>query len=107
MVAEIECEIDPLDFFYSIKKIEAQLGRLPNQRWAERIIDLDILLWDELVLLSDELSIPHSELPNRDFCLLPILEINNQATLPNNITIQSIYNNLKQNDRTIIRTFKY
>jgi 2-amino-4-hydroxy-6-hydroxymethyldihydropteridine diphosphokinase / dihydropteroate synthase len=58
-----------------IKAIEKKLGRVDRGKWAPREIDIDILAMDELVMQSQDLHIPHSELLNRDFALLPLAEL--------------------------------
>lgn len=60
------------------KSIEKAIGRLKksvNKQYADRIIDIDILLYDDLVLKTEELTIPHPHLHERDFVLTPLKEI--------------------------------
>ncbi|MEI8031862.1 MAG: 2-amino-4-hydroxy-6-hydroxymethyldihydropteridine diphosphokinase [Chlorobiaceae bacterium] len=60
------------------KKIEQELGRPEAyRRWSPRVIDLDILLYDNLSMSTPELTIPHPELPERKFVLIPLLDIAN------------------------------
>ena len=54
-----------------LKQIEQALGRLPGPRWSPRVIDLDILAWGGPQIQSEELTIPHRELLERPFALLP------------------------------------
>ena len=71
----LKTPISPEDFLQKIKGIEAELGRTPAPIWAPRVIDIDILAWDNLVYSSPTLTIPHKELLKRDFALKPLLEI--------------------------------
>lgn len=57
------------------KDIETSLGRTETIRWGPRIIDIDILLYENLILNTKELIIPHLELKKRDFFLVPLIEI--------------------------------
>lgn len=57
------------------KKIECQLGRLEGERWAPRIIDLDLILYDSLAVTSSTLTVPHAEMHQRGFVLLPLAEL--------------------------------
>ena len=75
IVAEIETAHKPLELLNAIKSIEESLGRTPSPRWGPRIIDIDIILWDDLVVESDEIMIPHTEFRNRAFVLAPMAEI--------------------------------
>lgn len=72
----IQTLLSPLELFHALKKIERTLGR-PEvyERWHPRRIDLDILLYGDAVIATDRLTIPHAELPNRKFVMLPLLEI--------------------------------
>lgn len=70
-----ETDLSPLEVLKLIKQIEQQLGREENQRWAPRIIDIDILTWDNCVIDQIGLKIPHAELLSRPFALWPLLDL--------------------------------
>jgi 2-amino-4-hydroxy-6-hydroxymethyldihydropteridine diphosphokinase len=57
------------------KQLEKEIGRTPTVRWGPRLIDIDILLIDDLVLESGGLTIPHPGLPERAFVLIPLADI--------------------------------
>ncbi len=82
LVIGIDYEGAPLDLFMELKNIEKKTGRGERARWHEREIDLDILLFGEIVIKTDELEIPHAELVKRDFVILPLLEINSNIIIP-------------------------
>ena len=65
----------PLEVFNQIKKIEKEIGRKALKKWHPREIDIDILIYEENEMSTDILQIPHKELLNRDFALLPLIEI--------------------------------
>src|ERR1043165_1393448 len=73
----VACETDlsPLEVLKLIKQIERQFGREENQRWAPRIIDIDILAWDNCVIDQIGLKIPHTELLSRPFALWPLVDL--------------------------------
>ncbi len=54
-----------------LKHLETELGRLPSVRWGPRLIDMDILFYDDLILDTPELIIPHPHLHERAFVLVP------------------------------------
>lgn len=58
-----------------LKQIERELGRVVTHRWGPRAIDLDILLYDDLVLATPNLTIPHALLHQRAFVLVPLHEL--------------------------------
>jgi 2-amino-4-hydroxy-6-hydroxymethyldihydropteridine diphosphokinase / dihydropteroate synthase len=70
-----ETDLSPLEVLKLIKQIERQLGRKESQRWAPRIIDIDILAWDNCVIDQIGLKIPHAELLSRPFALWPLLDL--------------------------------
>jgi 7,8-dihydro-6-hydroxymethylpterin-pyrophosphokinase len=58
-----------------LKSVEHQVGRTVTQKWGPREIDLDILFYNDLIFSNDEITIPHKDLLNRDFVLVPLFEI--------------------------------
>lgn len=74
-VAKVTTLLSPLHLLNSLKSIENQMGRERTERWGPRIIDLDILLYEDFVLESQELTIPHKNLHRRRFVLEPLCEI--------------------------------
>ena len=75
-VIELETERLPQDLLYLLKSIEKKVGRIDIPiKWAPREIDLDILLYDTLIVSTDELILPHPLLHERIFVLEPLCEI--------------------------------
>ncbi|HET89914.1 MAG TPA: GTP cyclohydrolase I FolE2 [Chloroflexi bacterium] len=75
VVCAVESDLSPPDLLRFLKWIEKRMGRTASFRNAPRPIDLDILLYDDLVLQSDELAIPHPRMHERAFVLVPLAEI--------------------------------
>jgi 2-amino-4-hydroxy-6-hydroxymethyldihydropteridine diphosphokinase len=82
MAIEVETDLKPLEFLRVLKDIEREAGRKESGRWGPRAIDLDILLFDDLLMKEDSLTIPHPLLHERDFVLRPLNEIAPNATHP-------------------------
>lgn len=74
-VVEGLTSLDPFALLGVVKRIERALGRLPGPRYGPRPVDIDILLYDDLILDTPELSIPHAQLAVRAFALAPLAEI--------------------------------
>lgn len=74
-VVEIETELAPRNLLKFLKKIESKMGRTMTVRWGPRVIDLDILYYDNRVIKEDGLMIPHQYLHERLFVLAPLFEI--------------------------------
>lgn len=75
MAIEIETSLEPGELLKVLKNIEKELGRQQTLQWGPRTIDLDILLFDDIILNKDNLKIPHPLLHERDFVLRPLCEI--------------------------------
>jgi dihydropteroate synthase len=58
-----------------VKRLEVELGREPTERWGPRIIDIDLIAYDDVTLKTGRLTLPHPELFNRAFVLIPLAEI--------------------------------
>lgn len=82
IVVEIETVLAPLELLGTIKALEVQLGRLPGLRWGPREIDIDIILWDDLIMHTPELIVPHEHFRERHFVLAPLKEIAPNAVDP-------------------------
>lgn len=67
-------------------EIEQEIGRTRFEKWGERIIDIDILYYGQQVVSTRRLTIPHPEIPNRKFALMPLVEL---AAFVNHPTLQS------------------
>jgi 2-amino-4-hydroxy-6-hydroxymethyldihydropteridine diphosphokinase len=72
---EIRTAFDPTQLINFCKSIEWKLGRKTMFRYGPRLVDVDILLYDDLTITTSELSIPHPELVRRNFVLTPLNEI--------------------------------
>lgn len=80
-VALCETDLEPREVLNLILEIERSLGRDRSRsvRWGPREIDIDILLFGDRVILEPDLKIPHPEMNNRDFVLVPLSEIRETA----------------------------
>jgi 2-amino-4-hydroxy-6-hydroxymethyldihydropteridine diphosphokinase len=67
--------LDPFDLLAFLKEIEITLGRQETFRFGPRLIDLDILFYDDLVMQTPKLTIPHPRIAERAFVLIPLAEI--------------------------------
>ena len=81
-VCQVETELAPLELLRLLLNIEQEMGRVRPRRWGERNIDLDLLLYEDAVLESEELTLPHPDMQNRDFVLLPLAEIAGEVVHP-------------------------
>jgi 2-amino-4-hydroxy-6-hydroxymethyldihydropteridine diphosphokinase len=78
------------------KALEIQLGRVQRKQWHEREIDIDIILFGDLILESNELQIPHPRFRERRFVLVPAAEIAPDAIDPvSQLTLSQLVDNCK------------
>ena len=74
-VLEVHTTLSPEEVLQSINAIEHELGRIRQEHWGARVIDIDILFYDDLVQQTQRLTIPHPQLHLRRFTLMPLAEI--------------------------------
>jgi len=74
-VVLVKCELEPLKILKIIHRIESEFGRIRTGKYEDRLVDIDILLYGELILNDAELQIPHPHLHKRLFIMKPIVEI--------------------------------
>lgn len=79
------------------QQIEEASGRVRLRRWGERTLDLDILLYDELVMATPRLSVPHPGIEHREFVVIPLAEIAPHLVLPNGISIATLATTIARN----------
>lgn len=70
-----ETGLSPHALLDKLKAVEAEVGRRPGRRWGPRVVDLDILLYDDLQLNDDRLTIPHAGIAERNFVLRPLADL--------------------------------
>ena len=73
--ALVQVTFSPLVLLETLLAIEAQKGRIRTERWGARSLDLDLLLYDDLILDTPTLTIPHPRMRERAFVLVPLAEI--------------------------------
>lgn len=74
-VWKVETLLEPYSLLKKLNEIEARLGRERLVHWGPRTIDLDVIYYDDIVIDSEKLTIPHTDLANREFVLRPLAEV--------------------------------
>jgi 2-amino-4-hydroxy-6-hydroxymethyldihydropteridine diphosphokinase len=74
-VLEVDWEGSPRDLLLTAKAVETAVGRQPTYRWGPREIDVDILIFDDLSVREEGLTIPHPGLAEREFVRAPLREL--------------------------------
>ena len=74
-VFSLECGISAQDLLTLLLDVEQRMGRVRGERWGPRVIDLDLLFYDEAIISEQGLEVPHPRLHERRFVLTPLVEI--------------------------------
>ena len=104
-VLEIETEFEPDELLKRTKAIETAMGRkrVKGKRWGSRIIDLDLLLFDNQTVNKRNLKLPHPEMQKRRFVLLPLSELAPHVTHPQlGSTISELLGGLKDPKKIVL-----
>ncbi|MGX5914943.1 2-amino-4-hydroxy-6-hydroxymethyldihydropteridine diphosphokinase [Aliidiomarina sp. Khilg15.8] len=96
-VACVQSELAPLPLLDTLQRIENEAGRVREQRWGPRTLDIDILLIDDQVIDAPRLQVPHPGIGEREFVLHPLYEIAPHLILPDGQTILALKNAIPAN----------
>ncbi|MGC7589374.1 2-amino-4-hydroxy-6-hydroxymethyldihydropteridine diphosphokinase [Bisgaard Taxon 46] len=89
-VACLETELEPLALLDHLQHIENTQGRVRLRRWGERTLDLDILLYGDEIIQTERLTVPHYDMHQREFVIIPLFEIAPDLCLPNSLKVAQL-----------------
>ena len=96
-VLETETMLEPYELLDYLHTLEKKADRVREQHWGPRTLDLDIIFYDDLILDEKELQIPHKDMKNRDFVLVPLAQIAGYKRHPVlNVTVDEMVKQLKE-----------
>ena len=81
-IAQVDTHLTPLELLYVCQDIETNQHRVREKKWGARTIDLDIIIYGVQVVASKQLIIPHPEMMNRAFVLIPLAELEDDLKVP-------------------------
>ncbi|MGF7184211.1 2-amino-4-hydroxy-6-hydroxymethyldihydropteridine diphosphokinase [Desulfitispora alkaliphila] len=93
---EIETELLSGELLHFLQKIELDLGRVREQRWGPRTIDIDILLYGKKTIQTEKLTVPHPRMLERGFVLIPLMEIAPELMTPDKIILNDKLEDLQR-----------
>ena len=99
-VACLETSLALLD---ELQRIEHEQGRIRLRRWGERTLDLDILLYADHIIQSERLTVPHYDMHQREFVIIPLVEIAPHLVLPNGQSIQTLVQKFADHQMVIVK----
>jgi 2-amino-4-hydroxy-6-hydroxymethyldihydropteridine diphosphokinase len=82
LVTLVSTSRSPRGILAACKEVEGKLGRVRTERWGPRVIDVDILLYDDLRIEEEDLIIPHPRMLERDFVMVPLMELRPEVPWP-------------------------
>nr|WP_086940333.1 2-amino-4-hydroxy-6-hydroxymethyldihydropteridine diphosphokinase [Thaumasiovibrio occultus] len=101
-VVEIATDLAPDALLDETQRIELEHGRVRKaERWGPRTLDLDILLYDDVVMDSPRLTIPHYGMKSREFVLYPLAEIAAELVLPCGTSLHTLLQHVDRNGLTV------
>jgi 2-amino-4-hydroxy-6-hydroxymethyldihydropteridine diphosphokinase len=101
-VAQVTTDLEPLALLDALLNIEGEMGRVRNEKWGPRIIDLDILLYENRMIKNSRLEIPHPEMTQRRFVLAPLAELVPDFIHPlDRKTIQQLLSELPEDEKVV------
>lgn len=89
-VACVKTRLAPLALLDALQGIEQTQGKIKKRHWGERLIDLDVLLYGDQVIDNPRLQVPHPFMVERDFVLLPLMDILPEGRMPNGRTFKEL-----------------
>lgn len=89
-VIGIESSLSPLELLQVCLETEKQLGRVREQRWGPRTIDIDILLFDDQQICHEQLTVPHPFLRIRPFVLIPLRDLTLDEIILDGLTVNDL-----------------
>ena len=102
-VACLETSLAPLALLDELQRIEHEQGRVRLRRWGERTLDLDILLYADHIIQSERLTVPHYDMHQREFVIIPLIEIAPHLVLPNGQSIQTLAQKFADHHMVIVK----
>jgi 2-amino-4-hydroxy-6-hydroxymethyldihydropteridine diphosphokinase len=103
MAIRVESTLSPEDMLSAAKKIENDMGSVKKEKWGPRMMDIDILYCDDLIMEEDHLVIPHPHIYERNFVLIPLMEIAGDFIDPvKEMSIEDIFDLCKDESEVLI-----
>ena len=90
-VAKFDTNLTALELLDKLQHIENQQGRVRLRRWGERTLDLDLILYGNEQIQNERLTVPHIEMKNREFVIVPIFDLSPELVLPSGEKLADTY----------------
>lgn len=104
LCVEIETKLNPQELLEVCHKVEEELNRVRTIRWGPRTIDVDILFFNDMLSLDENLTLPHPRIKERAFVLIPLMDLNTNLLIDNK-TISYYLNKLSKDEIEEVKEF--
>ncbi|KDD79052.1 2-amino-4-hydroxy-6-hydroxymethyldihydropteridine diphosphokinase [Glaesserella parasuis] len=101
-VVKFDTDLTAIELLDKLQSIENEQGRVRLRRWGERTLDLDILLYGNEQIQSERLTVPHYDMHNRQFVIVPLYEISPELVLPSGKSLAQLYPQFAEHQMNII-----
>ncbi len=99
LAAEVATTLDPHALLRLCLQVEDEMGRVREERWGPRVFDVDVLLYEDMVVSDEELVLPHPEMLKRAFVLVPLLELAPDLEMPDGRRVADALQALSEEDQ--------
>lgn len=102
LVVEVETTLSPIELLDCCQWIEQELGRVRLVKWGPRVIDVDILLFEDELINTDRLTVPHPFMAERDFVMIPLCEIAKDLKI-NGVKVETVAKRFDSNGLKLVK----
>ncbi len=104
-VVRINTYLSPIELLNALQALEKKHRRVTEYRWGPRSLDLDILLYSDLILTSERLTIPHKELTQRDFVVYPLNDIAPELDIPMHGKLENVLLTISKDNLVFVEKY--
>lgn len=102
-VAKFETDLTAFELLDRLQQIENAQGRVRARRWGERTLDLDLLLYGDEQINTERLTVPHYDMANREFVIVPLYELTPHLVLPDGTPLRSLHTQFQHHQMVKIK----
>ncbi len=102
-VVKLDTDLEAIELLDCLQAIENEHGRVRNEHWGPRTLDLDILMFGNKIIQNDRLTVPHPEITNRSFVLVPLAEIESACVIPEKGLVSDLLSGVDQKGLEILQ----
>ncbi|MBV6541549.1 2-amino-4-hydroxy-6-hydroxymethyldihydropteridine diphosphokinase [Ursidibacter maritimus] len=101
-VVKFDTDLTAIELLDKLQSIENEQGRVRLRRWGERTLDLDILLYDAQQIQTERLTVPHYDMHNREFVIVPLYDLTPDLQLPNGQKLSELCQQFKNHQMVVL-----